>query len=542
MKDSAKGRTPARDPRAFSPLSRPLSPQARTWNPKLPSGASTPWSPATATRARRPNVLSPRTPVRPRQDVRVAKLEPPSRATGRSPQGNRGQTPLSPTPESTTLHQTTDAKFTEQSKLAENKQRLFFGIFADDEEGSLEYSVHMAACTIGFSTALFFITFAASAYFPHCDDPVRCFDLASELHGSRDVDVDPCDDLFEHVCGRWTSMYPEQQDLFEILNNRLRVSLLEHVERVTADSNSAVDKVAAAITACMSVPEAGIDHRQTIRDVLRQRGLTFPSQEVRSTHQVFGILVALTLQDLLGVFFQLKLTPYLKEHDRLVFELKYAETMYRYVSEVEVLERCILAYEPNLQDVQDLAERLHNVETDVKTITMMHTSDNEQPQYRKFSDIDDIYGSRIQQDTGMKAQCSLELQTYIAWKVIKYLSYAASSKMSSCHFPEDTVHWSSTFAKTLQRCTNYVKLVAPHALLKLQTQSVLDDETINYTITIANRIQHHLELSYNFSWFDPESALGVINRLRSVHQIIGMASKLRSNAALNSYYSHIPEI
>ncbi|KAL3214370.1 hypothetical protein MRX96_034968 [Rhipicephalus microplus] len=413
----------------------------------------------------------------------------------------------------------------------------------------------MAACTIGFSTALFFITFAASAYFPHCDDPVRCFDLASELHGSRDVDVDPCDDLFEHVCGRWTSMYPEQQDLFEILNNRLRVSLLEHVERVTADSNSAVDKVAAAITACMSVPEAGIDHRQTIRDVLRQRGLTFPSQEVRSTHQVFGILVALTLQDLLGVFFQLKLTPYLKEHDRLVFELKYAETMYRYVSEVEVLERCILAYEPNLRDVQDLAERLHNVETDVKTITMMHTSDDEQPQYRKFSDIDDIYGSRIQQDTGMKAQwwvdeinehipkdaamtlesdfllrhpyallltfdvlraystSSLELQTYIAWKVIKYLSYAASSKMSSCHFPEDTVHWSSTFAKTLQRCTNYVKLVAPHALLKLQTQSVLDDETINYTITIANRIQHHLELSYNFSWFDPESALGVINRL-----------------------------
>ncbi|KAL1444811.1 hypothetical protein MTO96_045391 [Rhipicephalus appendiculatus] len=96
----------------------------------------------------------------------------------------------------------------------------------------------------------------------------------------------------------------------------------------------------------MSVPDANIDHTQTIRDVLRQRGLTFPAQEVLSTRKVFGILVALTLQDLLGVFFQLKLTPYLKEHDRLVFELKYAETMYRYVSDVEILEWCVRAYDP----------------------------------------------------------------------------------------------------------------------------------------------------------------------------------------------------
>ncbi|KAH7972577.1 hypothetical protein HPB52_013630 [Rhipicephalus sanguineus] len=491
--------------------------------------------------------------------------------------------PLSPTLVSTTLHQTTVAKTTEQSKLADDKQRLFLGVFADDEEGSLEYSVHMAAYTIGFSVVLFLITFAASAYFPHCDDPVGCFDLSSELQGSRFVDVDPCDDMFEHVCGRWTSMYPEQQDLFQILDSRLRVSLLEQVEQVTPNSDSAVDKAAAAISACMSVPEADIDHTKTIRHVLRQRGLTFPAQEIRSARQVFGILVALTLEDLLGVFFQLKLTPYLKAHDRLVFELKYAETMYRYVSDAEVLESCVRAYDPNLGGVQDLAERLHIMETDVRTITMMHTSDDEQPQYRKFSDIDEIYFSRTLQETSMNAQwwveeinkhipkdaaltlesdfllrhhyallltmdvlkaystSSLQLQTYIAWKVIKYLSYAASSKMFFCHFPAGKVHWAGTFAKSLERCTNYIKVVAPHALLKLQIQNVLDDETINYTITIANRIRHQLEMSYNLSWFDPESALGVIDRLRSVHQIIGIASKLRSNAALNAYYSHIPK-
>ncbi|KAL1444812.1 hypothetical protein MTO96_045392, partial [Rhipicephalus appendiculatus] len=185
-------------------------------NPRLARGAATPWSPTGVRRAHHPNVLSPRTPARPRQDGREAKLEPPALVSWRSPVGAGSQVPLTPTLASTTLHQTTDAKTTEQSTLADTKQHLFLGLFADDEEGSLQYSVHMAAYTIGFSTALFLITFAASACFPHCDDPVGCFDLGSELHGSRDADVDPCDDMFEHVCGRWTSMYPEQQDLFEI--------------------------------------------------------------------------------------------------------------------------------------------------------------------------------------------------------------------------------------------------------------------------------------------------------------------------------------
>ncbi|KAH6926793.1 hypothetical protein HPB50_022178 [Hyalomma asiaticum] len=76
--------------------------------------------------------------------------------------------------------------------------------------------------------------------------PQKSCKATRELRQSRLVDVDPCDDMFEHVCGRWTSVYPEQQDLFQILENRLRVSLLERVDQVTAGSDNAVDKAAAA--------------------------------------------------------------------------------------------------------------------------------------------------------------------------------------------------------------------------------------------------------------------------------------------------------
>ncbi|XP_037576544.1 neprilysin-1 [Dermacentor silvarum] len=501
-----------------------------------------------------------------------------------SPSGAGGQLPLSPTVMSWES-EAIDSRTTEgvaHSEFAE-KPRLLLGIIPDDDEGSFEYSAHMAAYTVGFAAVLLFITLAASAYFPHCDNPVDCFDLNRELQRSRLVDVDPCEDMFEHVCGRWTSVYPEQQDLFEILNNRLRVSLLENIDQGSDTSSNAIDKASAAMTACMNVAEADIDHTATIRDVLRRRGLTFPARKVRSAREVLGILIALTLQDLLGVFFQLKLTPYLKAEDRFVFEFRYSETMFRYVTDVDVLESCVRAYDPNLGGTQNLAERLVAVEADVRTITEMHSGGVEYPQYYKFSEIDGVYYNNTQQEVYMTAQWwvdeinkhipensainlasdilikdryalflvidvlrgystrSLHLQTYIAWKVIKYLSYAASSRMFFCHFPFDNVHWVNTFAKALDRCTSYIKLVIPHALLKLQVKHILDDQTINYTNTIADRIRHQMEVSYNFSWFDRESAKGLVERLRSIHQIIGVASKLRSNTALNSYYAHIPK-
>ncbi|KAH6925748.1 hypothetical protein HPB50_009708 [Hyalomma asiaticum] len=432
MKGSAKGPGAAGDQRATSPLWRPLSPAAWTRNQTRPSGAVTPWGQAATGRAPHGTVLSPRSPARPRGDVPEAKRHPPARAA-LSPPGAGGHVPWSPTLLSS-LHQTTVDRTTEHvehSKLAD-KPNLLFGLFPDDEEGSLEYAVHMAAYTVAFAAGMFFITFAASAYFPHCDKPVGCFDLGRELRQSRLVDVDPCDDMFEHVCGRWTSVYPEQQDLFQILENRLRVSLLERADQATAGSDSAVDKAAVAITACMNVPEADIDHTGTIRDVLRRRGLTFPAQRTRSTREVFGILVALTLHDLLGVFFQLKLTPYLKTHDRLVFELKYAETMFRYVSDPEILESCVRAYDPNLGGIRDLAEKLHIVETDVRTITVMHNYDDEPPQYRKFSDIDHIYLTRTQQETQVTAQCHIPKSegplNFVVWLVEALRAVAAHKK------------------------------------------------------------------------------------------------------------------
>ncbi|XP_077507523.1 neprilysin-like [Amblyomma americanum] len=509
-----------------------------------------------------------------------------------SPSGAGGQMPLSPPvadatlfspPETKQPQQYSTAAITELEDEGEQEQRLFLGIFPDDNEGNLEYCAYMTAYIAGVIILLLIVESAASAYFQYCDVPVDCFKLDKELERSRYVEVDPCHDMFAHVCGRWTSMYPDQPDQFEVLNNRLRISLLENIDEASTSSSSAVDKAGAALYSCMRVGEDGVDRTSTIRDVLDRHGLRFPAQESRSTRDVFRILVALTLQDLLGVFFQLKLTPYVKADNQFVFELKYAETMYRYVTNEEVMAACVRAYDPALRDVTDLAKSLLHVENDVRTMTDMYSPSDQEPEYSKLRDIEIVHSEYDQLDAVIKAQWwvddinenipkdaaitldteilirekyvllvmggvlrayktrSVQLQSFIAWKVIKYLSYTASSRMFYCHFPLGRAHWMHTFANALGRCTGYVKVVMPHALLQLQLKNILDEETVNYAHTVAERIMLQMEISYNFSWLDAKSAKGVVERLRSIHQIIGTASKFRSESALDSYYQHIPE-
>ncbi|KAK8780101.1 hypothetical protein V5799_018558 [Amblyomma americanum] len=238
---------------------------------------------------------------------------------------------------------------------------------------------------------LLLVESTSSAYFQHCDNPVSCFDLDTELQRSRHVDVDPCRNMFGHVCGRWTSMYPGRQDQFELLNQRLIMSLLENVGQVSTGSGSATDKAGAALFGCMRVAEDMVDDISAIREVLNRHGLHLPAQDIRPSRDVFRILVGLTLQDLLGVFFQLKPSPYLRTDD------------------------------------------------------------------------------------------------------------------------------------------------------SLQLKNILQDETINYANTVSKRVRQQIEMSYNLSMLDPQSAKSIMQRLRSIHQIVGTASKLRSDAALNSYYRHIPK-
>ncbi|XP_077498804.1 neprilysin-1-like [Amblyomma americanum] len=505
-----------------------------------------------------------------------------------SPSGAGGQIPLSPPALDLSLYSHANTENIERYSptavpAGKRERRLLLGIFPDPEDCKpRDYVRLIATCAAAICMLLLLVESTSSAYFQHCDNPVSCFDLDTELQRSRHVDVDPCRNMFGHVCGRWTSMYPGRQDQFELLNQRLIMSLLENVGQVSTGSGSATDKAGAALFGCMRVAEDMVDDISAIREVLNRHGLHLPAQDIRPSRDVFRILVGLTLQDLLGVFFQLKPSPYLRTDDRFVFELRYAETMYRYVSNEKAIENCVRSYDPDLEDVSTLAMTLTNVENDVAVVTMLYPPREPEHRYLTVQEIEKYYYDSTGHEAIIKTQWwvedinqnvpkqsaispqseillsdkhalfltdallraytsrSLPLQSYIAWKVIKYLSHAASSRMVHCHILSSQEHMAYAFPIDLSRCIEYATQVIPYGLLSLQLKNILQDETINYANTVSKRVRQQIEMSYNLSMLDPQSAKSIMQRLRSIHQIVGTASKLRSDEALNSYYRHIP--
>ncbi|KAH7985820.1 hypothetical protein HPB49_026251 [Dermacentor silvarum] len=92
--------------------------------------------------------------------------------------------------------------------------------------------------------------FALLAY-PWCDHPTKCYDFAEELAGSVDQNVDPCDNLYEHVCARWTQRYPAFQRHIDFLQSRTTTFLLQQLERAAPQHQSlAVRRIVSGYQAC----------------------------------------------------------------------------------------------------------------------------------------------------------------------------------------------------------------------------------------------------------------------------------------------------
>lgn len=436
----------------------------------------------------------------------------------------------------------------------------------------------MAGYIAVFCILLSTIIVLANVIFPHCYHPVRCFNLTRELTGTIMSHVDPCDNIYDYVCGRWTELYPNYKHQFQVLQERLMVALLKNMDR-PLDPNSAVDKMGIALMACMNVQIRNLESKSGISKMLEKYDLTWPTTEERTMEQILRLLVALTLNDNLGVLFQLKFSPYLRTDDRFILEMTLAPTMYRYILNAKVLSSCILSFSPDVPGLGHLAEKIVEVEQDAHTISEVESPYDELPRYYKFRDLNkvgkpmftfDLWVSIINEHLPERAAVgadteflmrdahafkltniifkyyefkSTNLLNYIMWKIIKHLSYASSFQMSKCHYSGTRFHWSAAFSNNLKRCLSYVKPTSPYALLKLQLSDVLTDDTMELAINVTNQIRAAVKGSFNsLTWLDKKSAEGATERLNAIYQIIGIPAKLRKRTAMDAYYAYIPKV
>ncbi|XP_065295122.1 endothelin-converting enzyme 2-like [Dermacentor albipictus] len=171
--------------------------------------------------------------------------------------------------------------------------------------------------------------------YPWCDHPTKCYDYAEELAASVDPSVDPCDNLYEHVCAHWSRRYPAFPGQFHLLQTRAAVFVLRQLERAAPQHPSlAVRRTVSGYQACRGAFDDQREDAQVLFDVFDQFNVTWPAWTLPENFDVMEYLLGLSLDYGLETPLLLSLRPYLPTDRRYGFSLDF------------VLGRDGTAYEP----------------------------------------------------------------------------------------------------------------------------------------------------------------------------------------------------
>ncbi|KAH6924480.1 hypothetical protein HPB50_018943 [Hyalomma asiaticum] len=181
-----------------------------------------------------------------------------------------------------------------------------------------------AAC---YGSRVLLDRFALWAY-PWCDHPTQCYDYVQELDASLDRSVDPCDNLYEHVCAHWPRRYPAFLNNLHLVQLRTTSFLLHELERPAPQHPSlAVRQVVSAYQACRKAFDEQREDIQVLFDVLGKFNVTWPALTLPDNFDVIEYLLGLSLDYNLETPMLLTLEPYLRTDRRygLSLYIKLAE-------------------------------------------------------------------------------------------------------------------------------------------------------------------------------------------------------------------------
>ncbi|KAL1484101.1 hypothetical protein MTO96_000248 [Rhipicephalus appendiculatus] len=396
---------------------------------------------------------------------------------------------------------------------------------------SRAYCLNITAAVAVYCALIVAIGVIADRSFPYCEHPINCFDLARELEASMDTSVDPCSDMYGHVCGRWSDQYPGKRHQFALLNERLRFVLFRAAEQ-SRDPTNAADMAGLALSSCMRVWSSGdVDKTVYIDDVLKRHGLTWPATTNGEVRDVFRQLVAFTLKDAISVFFTLRVMTYLKAEDRYTFELRYPKLTMESIQDPEELQTCIRTYNSSV-DVTGIAMQIVDLELDYASSAAINSAYDYSPKYHKFADIDAMYNSSFVTSAWWMDAINELLPNDAAVDsdtlFLLYDKFALSA----------VVDILSAYADRTRNLQNFHRLEDN----QLQLAGILEGSAITYARNMTDDVRRAIEVSYNFSWLDEQSAAGAVRRLRHIRAVVGGPKGLLSPAAVDVHYTHVPGI
>ncbi|XP_064487962.1 neprilysin-2-like [Ornithodoros turicata] len=135
-----------------------------------------------------------------------------------------------------------------------------------------------------------------------------CLAMASVLLTSMNKSIDPCNNFYQFVCGKWKTIAPEgSHDVLDSI--RLHAihksqDLFKKLE-VVDYADSAIEKVVAFYESCIAMLKGDVNAIEDLKEFLSARRLPWPRESPKGTDPL-EVLVDLSVNWMIGVWFNVR--------------------------------------------------------------------------------------------------------------------------------------------------------------------------------------------------------------------------------------------
>ncbi|XP_037580473.2 endothelin-converting enzyme homolog [Dermacentor silvarum] len=433
---------------------------------------------------------------------------------------------------------------------------------------------------IAYGVGRFLVDQLSLLAFPHCDHPIKCFDYAEELAASVHPRVNPCDNLYDHVCGKWDRLHPflipASGGQFRVLSTRMLAFALRQLERSPPEHPVlAVSRSISAFQSCSKVYAERRDETQVLFDVFKKFNFKWPSLTLPTNFDLMEYLLGMSFEYNLATPVLLSLTPDLKTDKRYGLLFDISSNVENETVDTKVIASCISSVAPLVSGdlASKFAKRIHTVFLNLFTAqtalfrnvrpTLLYTTieklandtsghstgetwlkviNNHLPHGQAVSESEDVLTitnsglllRTILDDAKRSGYADLVL--YAGWNMLVSLRAAVSPSLVNCMDGSST---SGQLPSTLG-CLGSVTQVASFALGRFVIDSLELHRNINHTRSTWNALRKATRESFaNLSWMDKSTAKGAVEHVDSLITVLPLPKHLQTNEALEAHYGFL---
>ncbi|XP_049511254.1 neprilysin-1 [Dermacentor silvarum] len=426
----------------------------------------------------------------------------------------------------------------------------------------------------GLIIVLILVDKLALQAYPWCDHPTKCSDYAEDLAASLDRSVDPCDNLYGHVCAHYAQRYPAFESHFHLLEARSTSFLLHELDRSAPEHPSAaVRRVVSGYQACVLAFKEHREDVQVLFDVLSKFNVTWPVSKVSNNFDIMEYLLGLSLDYGLPTPLQLSLEPYLKTDRRYGLSLSFDVANVADVYKPAAVAACMPSLVPSVgrDSVPAFGKPIYAVYLNL--MTSINALFRDTGSGRIYTTIEQLnialkghvdhdgllnaINKHLPQDIQLDKNEELlvynntatilgevlsqsgyaDIVLFSGWNMIVLNQFGLSSSLLYCLAGRPL--WKASIIAT-KYCLVAVNQVAGYALSRFFVDSLEQSKAVLDTTDTWNTLQEATRRNFaTLKWMDQSTAQGAMGHVSNLISIIPIPAHLNSSQALDAFYDYL---